>query len=244
MKTKLLICVPCHERRAIMEACVPTLIAGMHPQDVLALYNDGSKEYGTEELYALIHGCGSEGIVVSSPTRPIGIEAQRRVHFTIFGDTYQTAGYTHLYLTDHDALHDPDWRKHALMLQDFCTGAPICLYNTAAHRDLADNTILDQPSMPVVWRKFAPGISYLLSRDHVLRVLTELPKLPDCWNWDWTVPRILKHKFATSRVSYVDHIGFGGMHHKQEEGIAGGDRALNPTEFLVRKRSEVIAKLQ
>jgi hypothetical protein len=39
---------------------------------------------------------------------------------------------------------------------------------------------------------------------------------------------LLGNRFAVSRVSYVDHLGIGGMHHPPEEGMDGGDRALNP----------------
>jgi hypothetical protein len=83
----------------------------------------------------------------------------------------------------------------------------------------------------------------MLSREHVRKVITALPMMPMHWNWDWTVPGLLGNRFAVSRTSYVDHLGIGGMHHPPEEGIDGGDRALNPAPDLVEKRAKAIKAL-
>lgn len=235
MNAKILICIPCHERRRITELCVPTVHDGMGATDVLNLYNDGSNEYGASFLFSL----GASNVHVTNPG--VGIERQRKSHFLDFARSERD--FTHLYLTDSDALHDPRWREHALWLQDNHGGAPVCLYNTAAHETLVGNTINNDPKSDVIWRRVAPGISYLLTTEHVKKVMRAMPEMPPHWHWDWTVPAILGHKMAISRVSHVDHIGLGGMHHPTGEGLDGGDRALNPTKWLVAKRTEVVRQL-
>ena len=238
MKTRFLICIPCHERRAVMEQCVPTVKESKAPQDVLLLCNDGSTEFDDKVLRDL----GASA--VSHSDVAMGIEAQRRMHFEMFADFAPAAGYTHLYLSDHDAIHDPNWRQYALDLQAFCDGAPVCLYNTPAHARLVGNTISDDPKNPVIWRRVAPGVSYLLTARHVEAVVKALPHLPrPCWDWDWAVPGILGHRFAIARQSHVDHNGWGGRHHPEADGLDGGDRCLNPTPWLVEKRKAIVAAL-
>ncbi len=176
---------------------------------------------------------------------PIGIERQRRQHFI---DFYQRESFTHLYLTDSDAIHAPDAMAQGLWLQEKYK-APVCLYNTAAHERLVGNTIGEEGDTElsrIVWRQFAPGISYLLTREHAYKVIAWLLEHPtiEHWSFDWQIPTILGNRFAISKHSYVDHIGAGGMHHDGSEGYEGGDRCLNPKEWLVQKRAEVVAKLQ
>lgn len=231
MTPLIFIAIPVFNRSEIAEQCIPTVRDGIQKgHDALVVYDDGSDGFisGGIRPYA-------DGIV---QMEHVGIEEQRRMHFRLFFSHY--IDYTHLYLTDSDALHDPFWRTQALYLQEKYEGAPVCLYNTQAHVRLHGNTIEDDPNSEVIWRRFAPGISYLLTREHVAKVMVHIDSMQ---NWDWDVPRILGHRMAISRVSYVDHIGRGGMHHPESEGLDGGDRALNPTNWLVDKRKEVVAKL-
>ena len=231
MSESLYIAIPCHNRKAITALCVPTVKSGIAPQDRMVLYNDGSDEYGPDFLLRM-----EPGTVVGS--KNLGIEQQRRAHFLHFIST----SFDFLYLTDSDALHDPGWRAEALRLHRKYDGAPVCLYNTPAHANMPGNTI--EESDDVIWRKVAPGVSYLLSREHARKVCEALPHLPSHWNWDWQTPAILGHRMAVSKVSYVDHIGKGGLHHPLAEGYDGGDRAINPTPWLIEKRAEVVAKLK
>lgn len=239
-----MIYIPCHNRRRIAEQCIPTVRAGMAEGDLLSLWNDGSTEYDDEWLR---ENCRADEVrhplteSANLITETIGIERQRREHFLNF--IYRQENYTHAYLTDADALHDPGWRSKALELQDDCGGAPVCLYNTKVHADMIGNTIEDHPDSNVIWRRVAPGISYLLTYGHMWSIFGAIKNMPDPLHWDWTVPTILGHRMAISAVSYVDHIGHGGLHHPASEGFDGGDRALNPTPWLVKKRAEVVAKL-
>lgn len=230
MTDRLYIACPTHNRRQIVAECLPTLKAGMAADDILVIYDDASVEFG----YKFMEKWAT---VVHREQKPIGIEAQRRNHFRAFW----SSGLPLLYLTDSDALHDPSWRKEAIRLQEVTHGMPICLYNTLSHVSLPGNTIEDNPDKEFILRRVAPGISYLLTREHV-RII--MPFVDGLQHFDWQVPEILGHRFAVSRTSYVDHIGWGGMHHDRKEGLDGGDRALSPTPWLVRRRAQIVSKLK
>ena len=51
MTARIFIAVPCFNRRAVVEQCVPTLSRSIErPDDRLFLYDDGSTEYNIGEL--------------------------------------------------------------------------------------------------------------------------------------------------------------------------------------------------
>lgn len=224
MSERLFIAIPCYNRREIAGRCIPTVFASKAPQDHLAVYDDGSDEpFIIPECDEIVR------------TESMGIDAQRRQHFLDFWKRRDE--FTHLYLTDSDAPHDPRWREHALSLQAEYR-APVCLYRTQTHADYEHNVYRDDPNERVVWQRFAPGVSYLLDLAMVSKVVRFMPER---WSWDWNVPGMLGYKMAISRVSYCDHIGRGGLH-DPECGI-GPERAINPTPFLVCKREEIINEL-
>ena len=235
LNPRILIAVPCHNRRRVAELCLPTMRDSIVQQDMLVLHNDGSSEYGYEWLKQFTPAGFSH---VRDHYPAIGIQAQRRLHLHDFLHNY--TGHTHLYFSDHDAIMDPTWRNTALGLQARHGHRPLCLYNTRAHSDLAGNTISEDASGEVIWRRFAPGVSYLLTREHVEQLA---PFIPTLQHFDWQIPAILG-PFATSRTSYVDHIGWGGERHPAGEGPEGGDRATNPTPWLVAKRAEIVEALK
>lgn len=234
MNPRILICISCHNRKRIAELCLPTMRDAMHADDKLGLYQDGSTEYDDQWLMQF---CPSNGFVSYIAGSPFGIQWMRREHLSAFLDATQR---THLYLTDHDMIHDPSWRENALRLQAAHGQRPLCLYNTRAHSEMPGNTMTDDAHSDVIWRRFAPGCSYLLTREHVERLR---PSIATMDHFDWTIPALIG-PFATSRVSYCDHIGWGGVHHPEKDGFDGGDRATSPTDWLVAKRAEIVAKLK
>lgn len=238
MEHLLYIAIPLHDRLGIAAECVPTIYAGSSDDDVIALYDDGSTQnhpYLAKRI--------RDSVSFVETTHQIGIEEQRRKHFLDFVKT--DSRFTHLYLTDADAIHDCNWSDYAFYLQRVSGGLPVCLYNTQAHVRLEGNTIEDDPEKPYMIRRVAPGVSYLLTREQAERVAAWLVQFSPSghWNWDWTVPTIIGGRFAVARQSHVDHIGLGGYHHPENEGLDGGDRALNPTDWLVNKRIEVVQNL-
>lgn len=231
MNAKIFIAVPIFNRVRIVEQCLPTLVESKDCDDLLALYDDGSTDgFCTTDFIFCPHR------YLRSPTS-IGIEAQRRQHLR---DFWQDKRFTHFYATDSDALHDPNWRQVALDTQEACGGAMTCLYNTDAHVRIEGNTINDSPHNEVIWRRVAPGISYLLTREHVAAIMPHIDSLA---HHDWQIPGILGNRCAITRTSYVDHIGLGGLHHPATAGLDEGDRCLNPTPWLQQKRREVVEAL-
>jgi glycosyltransferase involved in cell wall biosynthesis len=228
---RIYIAIPCYNRGRILAQCVPTVHAGRLPRDLLNLYNDGSTEYPNDWLRQY-------GDLVHESNLHVGIEAQRLVHVSDYWDSRNI--YDFLYLTDADALHDPSWRTQALGIYHEHGNHPVCLYNTEAHRKIGGNTIEDRPEENVIWRKYAPGVSWLLSREHVRQIMGDARIVQ---HWDWNFCDILGNRMAVSRRSYVDHIGLGGLHHPPGAGLDEGDRALSPTIWLAAKRAEVVKEL-
>jgi len=232
---RITVCIPTYNRRAVAEQCIPTVRAGMEEGDVLMVYDDGSspdeKPWHSEAIMR-----AASGFI---PTEPIGIDAQRRNHILEFVAGHAIHGRDWLYLTDCDAFHDPDWRRAALTLYRNY-GKLTCLYRTQTHANYVNNIYRDHPGESVIWQRFAPGVSYLLSIADC-RILAA--HMPAKIAWDWWVPGALGHKCAVSRVSYCDHIGYGGMHDRNEPGCASNERATNATEWLVKKRVEILSNL-
>lgn len=230
--SKIYIAIPVHNRGHVAAQCVPTVGAAMRNGDILHLYNDCSTEFSTDFVRALwrgtvVHECDHEGT-----------EGQRRIHLADF----LASDCERLYFTDPDALHDPDALSTLERLQDMWE-RPICGFNTSAHADVPGNTISQHGE--IILRHYAPGISYLLTRAMVEKVDRACRALgTQLTAHDWQIPAFLGYRFAVTKTSVVDHVGHGGIRHPVDAGFDGGDRALNPTPYLVAKRAEVVAKLK
>jgi hypothetical protein len=232
---KIYIAVPCHNRKSIAALCIPTILAARRSgtEDAVTLWNDGSTEYD----WPWLEKFKPDAVMSWPPEENMGVEKQRILHLK----TFFLTDFTHLYFTDLDAIHDPSALSELLRLQGKYGGAPICGYDTIAHSSLFGNTIEDNPDSEVIWRRVAPGISYLLTRYHVERIM---PRVEHLTAFDWEIPAILGGRFAVTRRSVVDHIGFGGLRHPPGASLDQGDRCNNPTPWLVEKRAEVVKELQ
>lgn len=228
MTPRLYIAIPVRNRLRIAEECLPTIYSTVDTKarDEVVVYDDGSEE--------LMRGlmCRCDFLV---RTHGMGIDAQRRFHFLEFWKRREE--FTHLYLTDSDCFHSPDWRAALLALQKE-HDAPVCGYRTATHEAYGNNVFRDDPAENVIWQRFAPGTSYLLTVAHVEKIIAHMP---ENWSWDWACPGFLGYKMAVSRTSYLDHIDHGGLH-SPDSGL-GPERALNPTARLVTMRQEILANL-
>ena len=191
MSERLYIAIPVRGRKRLAYECIKTIDdarydvngASLHG-DILALYEDGADQLGEAAL------CADE---IHRSLEPIGIDRQRAQHFIDFWNRREREGLTHLYLTDADAPHDVLWRENLLRLQHLFGGAPICGYRTETHAKYIGNVYRDDPGEGVLFQRFAPGVSYLLTVEHVGRVMERIHMLKD---WDWMVPALLGHKFA------------------------------------------------
>ncbi len=144
-----------------------------------------------------------------------------------------SAGADAVYLTDSDALHDPEWFAAAvggLLL------APVsCLYNSRFHT----NATIEELAGYAL-RTSAPGISMMFRRDALALAMPRLSFCPR--SWDYWLPGEMGDRIATTLQSFVEHIGAGGIH--SESGDFEHDRAINPTPYLEEKRRQVITQLQ
>lgn len=232
MTARIMICIPVFNRVAIAAQCIPTVRESMYAEDHLAIYDDGS----VEAVIPLVVDNDSYHVQFNEDgsAKNLGVDAQRRQHIL---DFWRCTEFTHLYFSDADAFVDPHWRQRLLDIQGR-TGLLTCGYHTQTHEDYTNNVYARKDG--IVFTRFAPGVSYLLSREHVAKIIDAMPEK---WCFDWMIPGILGYKCAVSDVSCVDHISLGGMHHVGE-GLNSGDRALNPTEALIAKRAEIVSNLK
>ena len=124
-----MICVPCFERREVLEVCLPSLLASKYDGDEVRLYNDGSTEYDAAWLKGFGVDCATD-----SPN--IGVDAQRRMHVLEFMNRPE---FSYLYFSDSDCLMDPFWRARLFDIHTR-TGLLTCGYNTATHEGYKNNT--------------------------------------------------------------------------------------------------------
>lgn len=233
MSERVLIIVATKDRQEVVRHCFENLAAVKGARDVLAIWNDNSTEYDGA-------WCRLFGDLVFNTTASVGIHRQRMLHFQFAEKMLERdPSFTRVYMTDADCLHDPSALPELIRIQDKYDGALVCGYDTEAHSCLEGNTWRDIPSEEVIWRKYAPGVSYLMTTDHVATVCGHLQLLNG--GWDWQVPSLLGHRCAITRVGYVDHLGVGGDRHPVDAGPDGGDRVKRPTAFLKRKRAEIVA---
>ena len=227
MNERIYIPVPCWNRKRVVELCLPTMRDSKGSQDYLDIWNDGSTEYDSEWLTQF-------GDHVEHSNCQRGVQVQRKAHFVKFSSE---PTFTHMYLSDSDAFVDPLWRERALEIQARYPHHIVCLYNTVAHTGMPFNVSRDNLTEDVFFTKYAPGISYLLTRANAMKVMAVLQHMA---HFDWFIPSVLGHRCVVSRTSYVDHLGVGGDRHPEGVGPEGGDRATSPTPFLVAKREEFV----
>ncbi len=228
MTTRIYIAIPVFNRVAIAAQCIPTVRESMYAEDHLAIYDDGS----TESTAPLFAQAGPNETWTWGQN--IGVDAQRRQH--IF-DFWAKPEFTHLYFSDADAFVEPHWRSRLLEIQDR-TGLLTCGYHTKTHEEYVNNVYARKDG--IVFTRFAPGVSYLLNREHVAKIIEGMPER---WSFDWHIPSILGYKCAVSDVSCVDHIGVRGQH-DPADGSLGPEKALNPTEWLKAKRAEIVSTIK
>jgi hypothetical protein len=150
---------------------------------------------------------------------------------------FLASDFDEVYLTDSDAVLDPDWIHVARYLSQ---SAPIVsLFNSKLHKQYTLGVGVES-DIPYAVRAFAPGISYYMSRATVESVADRLDTLAT--NWDFTLPTLLGRRCAVSLTSYVDHYGAGGIHTPVDDWTR--DMALNPTDYLLDLRVTMLPELR
>ena len=249
---KILICVPAHNRQKITEIALKSIYDNKKNASVW-VYNDWSTEYDNDVLepYAdkVLKLEKSKKTVVKNENNIFGMGVQHLRWNQLRGFLKQDE-FDAIYLTDSDAVHDPDYIDILKTLYSQTSDKkgrklPISLYNSAFH---TLSTLEDRGG--VIVRKTAPGISQMYDKEMCKIIVSELDKLekdPEGgvydW-WDYRCIEYLKRPIITTKKSYLEHYGAveGSMH--THKGDWDKDRAINPTEALSKDRDKIISYLE
>jgi len=136
-----------------------------------------------------------------------------------------------LYLTDNDCFHDIEYIDKLKYFANKYRKKAISIYNSTSlyycHTSETEE---------VFFANRISGCSMLLDKELACFILSAGFVGED---WDIRVCKILSDngkKCVVSKVSYVEHLGKGGIHSVD----FNNDRALNPTGYLREKRKEFL----
>lgn len=211
---QVVIVMTTHNRKQTTEICLKNL-NNTKQTATLWVYDDHSTQMSVEELSIWAPGAQ----VRKLPTK-LGID---KLRLEIHKEALKS-GFKYIYHTDNDAYHDPQWLNRIYEIHQKHDGL-IGLYNTILH---LHNNIKDEGDIMI--RKACPGISFFYE-------IAKLPDVPDrIYNsWDYVLGDKLAPA-AISKVSYVEHLGAGGIHNPD----FNRDRAHNPTPWLKEQRELLI----
>ena len=220
----ILVNVCSYNRLVISRMALHSLWSGRGERDVVQVYDDHSTEYAPANLAPFCDNIAQE------PTK-FSLNALRHLQLTRFLES----GHEFLYLSDNDAIHDTRYRAMLLGMYGKY-GKAVCLYNSFFHSapalelaDLGDALL----------RKICPGISVFLDRAMVERVLAHVGRR-FTYAWDYELSEVLEEGVVTTKTSYVEHYGKGGVHNADYE----RDRAQNPCEGLAKLRPVLLRMLE
>lgn len=246
---KILICVPVYNRKKLTKLVLSNLYK-YKDDATLWVFNDWSTKYDNDflEPYAdkVFKLEKSDKIVVKNEKNKNGMGVQHLRWFQF--REFLKHDFDAIYMTDNDALHDPEYIKHLKYLSNKYSlkngqRLPISLYNTKWHS--STKNLLKETS-DVCMRYTAAGISQLFTREMVEKIVSNLDKEktdPD-YGWDYKVSEYLKLPFICSKTSYVEHFGADSDAMHGESGNYERDRAISPTDYLKNIRLEVIDYLE
>jgi tetratricopeptide (TPR) repeat protein len=245
---KILIAVATYNRPIVTELCLQNLQLVRDSETKIVIYDDNSDAYSLEFL----RGLADE--VVRFNARQ-GIEKSRAQTFRDFLTKYPD--YELLYLTDNDAIHDPSF---AARLREIFEGQkqsslpihPAGLFNSTFHQ----GRILGQEDQFSIYET-CPGISMCLTRSMVQKIVGYLDEdvlNESSYGWDMRWPKAIGLPFKISKTSYVEHFArdrFESGMHSTNSGVAlenalkdfDRDRALNPSEYLIEARPQIIREI-
>lgn len=223
---KIWITVPTFNRQKIAEIVIRQL-SNHKKEHFLHVSDDYSTAYDPFKLFDYADK-------VEKPPKKMGVQHLRCWEFREFLKT----DYDLIYMTDSDALHDPNFINRLLELYDR-TKLPVCLYNTKWHQT---STIVEDKNHDFYYRRTMPGISQMYNREMVKKIVTRLNRTGDpVYAWDYRVVEYLKTQVVTSKTSYVQHFGGpGSIHNKTLQ----QDIALTPTNYLKAMWNPTLQKIK
>jgi len=245
---RLLIAIATYNRPIITDLCLKNIQLVRDSGTKVVIYDDCSEVYSLEYLSKY-----ADQVVRFDVRR--GIEKSRAKAFRDFHSTY--IEYDLLYLTDNDAIHDPIFTE---LLRSIFMGQnqyssevhPVGLFNSAFHQ-----TRLMAENANFFLYETCPGISMCFTRKMVEKIVEYLdanPLAESEYGWDMNWPKVLQIPFLLPKISYVEHFArdrFEAGMHSSNSGLEiydswldfERDRALNPSEYLVGIRMEIIKKI-
>jgi len=245
---RLLVALATYERPHITELCLQNLQAIRHNPDVrIVIYDDASTQYDIPYLIKY-----SDEVIKFK--KNVGIERSRARAFRDFIHRFQE--FDLLYLTDNDSIHDPLFAEYLINIFTGMREAdkrwPVGLFNSRFHKKsiVAEN-------LQFYLSKTCPGISQCYDRSmagKIVNLLDSHPLAEEDIQWDYKWPEILNCEFLISKMSYVEHfsrdVHEGGLHSpfsgvNKEAFLKDieNDAAINPSEFLINAKTEIIDKL-
>ena len=233
---KLLIEVQCYNRKPITEIVLKQIVDNKQFAD-LRIVNDFSTEYDNEWLSQF-----SDNVISYEKKLTINVLKYRTFK------NFLSTDYTHLYMCDNDAFHDPNFISELKFLSQF--NLPVTLYRSSFIHSFGTGVHKYLEIFPTYSLKkgLFGGISVLLNREHVENIVKNLPP-EDKWvefcrvnAWDSQIQRMISPdmNYIISNESFVQHFGSGGQNHKNND----DDLALNPTEYLKSINKEILDKLK
>jgi len=220
---KIWITVPVYNRYKTAKSIIPN-IYNHKKEHFLHITDDYSTEYNAFEKFK------NYSDQIERPPKKMGVQLLRCWEFRRFLET----DYDLIYMTDSDALHDPNFIDRLLELYEF-TKHPVCIYNTKWHKN---STINYNSNKDFYWRKTMPGISQLYDREMVEKIVKSLDKHGDpIYAWDYRVLEFLGMKSVTSKTSYVQHFGGPGSIHNK---TLTQDTAVEPTQYLKEQWNPIL----
>jgi hypothetical protein len=91
------------------------------------------------------------------------------------------------------------------------------------------------PHIPYPGENHWPSVSMFYDRSMIEKIVAMLDRGQETSVWDFTALKYLGLPWITPETSYLEHYG-GGIHNLDYE----RDRAINPTEYLEKRRSSVL----
>ena len=220
------IVLPTYNRLDYLKRSLGSLLLTDIEEDCLWAYDDASSERGVKD-FLLEHECPKFKIHFNE--RNLGCD--HNVYQSI-KKTFERTDDQFLTVTDPDAIYHPEWLSFIKRkLADHNDIGLLSVFNTENHpeRGVCEDAELCE-------KKSVGGLALAINRDIFEKVDPNV--ILDrhshfCWDWQCvTLCNKMGYKILCSKDSYVDHIGFVGVHSRRE---GQGDQAQN---FLGEKEKD------
>jgi len=232
---KVLIEVQCYNRKIITEKCLKHL--NMYKKNAyLQVINDYSTEYDNQWLLQY-----ADNVIQYEEKLNIN-----RLKYRTFKN-FLNSNYDFLYMTDNDAIHDPDFMNQLFKMYYQSNCLPVTLYRSSFIKKCKVYNIVKLIPNGEIRKGLFGGISTFLSRSHIENIVKNLPSTENEWDyntqyeaWDSKIQRWASNSFfAIPQNSYVEHFGIDGQNHKLFE----SDQGLDLSPYLYNIKNIIINEL-